>query len=345
MRAVEFRGPGKIEIVEVPDPVVEKPTDAVVRIEAAGVCGSDLWQYRGLEPLPVGERMGHEFIGSVESIGSAVTSVRPGDCVVAPFSYSDGDCAACAGGLPVSCPAGGVWGDPGTPGGAQAEAIRVPFADATLVRLPGAELSASDIRRFLPLADVLPTGHHAASRAGVGPATRVVVIGDGPVAACAGLAARRLGAEQILVLGHHPSRLAVSRAAGMAVAEVGGPEAAAELVLGTFGRPADAVLECVGTQDSVDAALSCVRDGGTLSYVGWPTTGVSIPLRTTFDRNITVCGGLAPVRNYLPELLADVVKGTMDPSSVIDLELPLAAAADAYAAMDQRTVLKACLRN
>ncbi|WP_328873970.1 alcohol dehydrogenase catalytic domain-containing protein [Streptomyces sp. NBC_00287] len=344
MLAVEFLGPGKVGLVDVPDPVVEKPTDAVVRIVAAGVCGSDLWQYRGLEPLPAGARMGHEFIGVVASTGPEVRSVQPGDCVVSPFSYSDGECAACRDGLFVSCAEGGVWGDPGTPGGAQAEAIRVPFADATLVRLPVAGITDPDVRRFLPLADVLPTGHHAAHLAEVGAGTGVVVIGDGPVAAGACLAAQRLGAERVLVLGHHPARLAVSRAVGAETVAVRSPEEAVETVHGFFGGLADVSLECVGTQDAVDTALACVRDGGVLSYVGWPTAGVAIPLRSTFDRNISVRGGLAPARRYLPELLADVAAGVLDPSPLIDVELPLEAAGDAYSAMDRRDVLKVCLR-
>jgi threonine dehydrogenase-like Zn-dependent dehydrogenase len=342
MRAAVFAGVGEICIESVPDPRIEEPGDAVVRVLAAGICGTDLWSYRGVDPLEPGSRVGHEFVGAVESVGSDVTALRPGDVVVSPFTYSDGTCPMCRQGLTTSCVAGGFWGGSPSPGGAQAEAIRVPFADATLVRLPiDAGAGHEDLRRFLPLADALPTGHHAAVGA-VEPGSAVVVVGDGPVGLCAVMAARRLGAERIVAIGHHDGRLALARALGATDTALA-PSSPGDAIRDLIDGGASVAMECVGTQSAIDTALACVRDGGTVSYVGLPAAGAVVPLLTTFDRNITVRGGVAPARSYIPALLEDVAAGGLDPSPILDLELTLDETARGYEAMHRREAVKAVI--
>lgn len=342
MLAAVFNGVAEIGTEQVAEPRIESPTDAVVRIRAAGICGSDLWYFRGLDPIDAGARLGHEFVGVVEEAGAAVSGFRVGDRVVAPFTYSDGTCTTCRQGLPTSCPSMGIWGGDPSPGGAQAEAIRVPFADANLVRLPADGDEAPDFVRYLPLADVLPTAYHAVTCGDIVPQSSVVIVGDGPIGLATVLAARRLGVEQLVVLGHHPARLAMAEkfGAGSTARSPDTPADVTELIREMLGDRASTVIDCVGTQASVDVSLASLRDGGTFSYVGLPVTGAQVTLLETFDRNITIRGGIAPARKYIPALLNEIADGLVDPSPIFDLRLSLNDVQAGYAAMDERRAIK-----
>ncbi|MFF5173594.1 zinc-dependent alcohol dehydrogenase family protein [Micromonospora sp. NPDC000089] len=342
MRATVIHGPNDIRVEEVPDAAVRRPTDAVVRVVTACICGSDLWAYRGVAARQPGQRIGHEFLGVVEAVGADVTSVRAGDLVVAPFVWSDGVCDFCREGLHTSCPEGGFWGSAGSDGG-QGEAVRVPYADGTLVRLP-AEVAGDErlLTAVLALSDVMSTGHHAALAARVRPGATVAVVGDGAVGLCGVLAARRLGAEQIIALGRHTARTDIARSFGATdvVAERGEAAVAAVREL-TKGQGADAVLEAVGTEESMRTAISIARDGGAVGYVGVPHGGsAGVDIGQMFGRNVAVGGGVAPARNYIPELLTDVLAGDLDPSPVFDRTVTLDGVPDGYRAMDERTALK-----
>ncbi|MEU2610128.1 zinc-dependent alcohol dehydrogenase family protein [Micromonospora sp. NPDC007271] len=342
MRATVIRGPNDVRVEEVPDATVRNPTDAVVRVVLACICGSDLWAYRGVAARQPGQRIGHEFLGVVEAVGAEVGSVRVGDLVVAPFVWSDGVCDFCRAGLHTSCPVGGFWGSRGSDGG-QGEAVRVPYADGTLVKLPAE--AAGDQRlltALLALSDVMSTGHHAALAARVRPGATVAVVGDGAVGLCGVLAAKRLGAEQIIALGRHTARTDIARSFGATdvVAERGEAAVAAVREL-TKGQGAHAVLEAVGTAESMRTAISIARDGGTVGYVGVPHGGsAGVDLGQMFGRNVALAGGVAPARAYLPELLASVLDGTIDPSPVFDRSVALDGVPDGYRAMDERTALK-----
>ncbi|MEU8755492.1 zinc-dependent alcohol dehydrogenase family protein [Streptomyces chartreusis] len=342
MRATTIHAPFDMRVQNVPDPVVQERTDAVVRVLRACICGSDLWAYRGEAARQPGQRIGHEFLGIVEETGSEVSDVKRGDLVVAPFMWSDGVCDYCREGLTTSCEHGGFWGSVGSDGG-QGEAVRVPFADATLVRLP--KDAASDehlLSALLTLSDVLGTGHHAALGAGVRPGATVAVVGDGAVGLCAVLAAKRLGAERIIALGRHQVRTDIARRFGATdvVAERG--DAAVETVRDlTGGQGAHAVIEAVGTEQSMRTAVNITRDGGAIGFVGVPHgSGTGLDLGVMFDGNIALRGGVAPVRTYIPELLPDVLNGTIDPSPVFDLTVGMEDVPAGYKAMDERTALK-----
>jgi threonine dehydrogenase-like Zn-dependent dehydrogenase len=343
VRATTIHGPGDIRVEEVPDAALRKPTDAVVQVEMACICGSDLWAYRGVAKRDGGQRIGHEFVGRVVEVGSEVSSVRVGDRVIAPFVWSDGTCAYCTAGLQTSCLDGGFWGSGGSDGG-QGEAVRVPWADGTLVAIP-ADADDALLPALLTLSDVMGTGHHAAIGAGVGPGSVVAVVGDGAVGLCGVLAAKRLGAERIIAMGRHSDRAAVARIFGATdqVAERG--EAAIERVRElTGGLGASAVLECVGTEQSWETAMGIARDGGRIGYVGVPHEAPNLPLGKLFGRNIAIGGGVAPVRAYLPELLTDVLAGRIDPSPVFDKTVALDDVAEGYRAMDGRTALKVVVK-
>ncbi|WP_409055027.1 zinc-dependent alcohol dehydrogenase family protein [Streptomyces sp. SYP-A7185] len=342
MRATVIHGPTDIRIVEAPDPMVQKPTDAVVRVVNACICGSDLWAYRGVASRTAGQRIGHEFVGIVEAVGSEVRELRSGDFVVAPFVWSDGTCAYCREGLQTSCPQGGFWGSVGADGG-QGEAVRVPFADATLVKLPKETAHEEKLLPgLLALSDVMSTGHHAAVTARVRPGSTVAVVGDGAVGLCGVLAARRLGADRIISLGRHEQRTAIARSFGATdvIAERG--EAAIEAVKElTGGQGAHAVLEAVGTEESMRTAISIARDGGAVGYVGVPHGGgAGVDISQMFDRNVTLAGGVAPARAYIPELLPDVLSGAIDPGLVFDRTVGLDGVPEGYEAMNDRTALK-----
>ncbi|QKW22167.1 zinc-dependent alcohol dehydrogenase family protein [Kitasatospora sp. NA04385] len=342
MRATVIHGPQDIRIEEVPDPRIERPGDAVVRVLNACICGSDLWAYRGVAKRAAGQRIGHEFLGFVEEVGAEVRGFAVGDLVVAPFVWSDGVCEYCREGLQTSCPHGGFWGTPGSDGG-QGEAVRVPFADGTLVKLPK---EAAGDEKLLPgllaLSDVMATGHHAAVSAGVRPGATVAVVGDGAVGLCGVLAAHRLGAGRIIALGRHEGRTAIARTFGATdvVAERG--EAAVEAVRElTGGQGAHAVLEAVGTEESMRTAISITRDGGAVGYVGVPHGGsAGVDIGQMFNRNVQLRGGVAPARAYIPELLPDVLSGAIDPGAVFDRTVGLDGVPEGYRAMDERTALK-----
>jgi threonine dehydrogenase-like Zn-dependent dehydrogenase len=345
MRATLLHGTRDIRLEDVPDPVVQLPGDAVVRVVAACVCGSDLWPYRGVRPVREPTRIGHEFVGVVEEVGSEVSTVRAGDFVIAPFALSDGTCPHCRNGIQTSCDNGQWWGSEDDDGrmidGGQGEHVRVPMADGTLVATPGVPDDAL-VPSLLTLSDVMGTGHHAALAAGVGRGQTVVVVGDGAVGLCAVLAAKRLGAERVVAMSRHADRQAVARQFGAdEIVEERGDEGTAKIKEITGGVGADAVLECVGTKESMAQAIGSARPGGRVGYVGVPAGGPELPIGQLFGSNISVGGGVAPVRAYLPELLADVLSGTIDPGKVFDRRFALADIADAYRAMDERTTIKA----
>ncbi len=298
MNATIYGGPYSIEVGERPDPVIVEPTDAVVRVVLGCICGSDLWYYRGESPHALGP-IGHEFIGVVEDVGAEVQGISKGDLVIAPFTYCDGTCVNCRAGWPSNCVAGGSFGNHGMDGG-QGEAVRVPFADATLVRVPGSGHSDETMRSLVALSDVMCTGHHAAVSAGVRQGSVVGVVGDGAVGLCAIIASRRLGAARIIALSRNPARQALARSFGATdiVAERG--DAAIEAVLQlTDGVGVDARLECVGSGQSMATAFGIARPGSIVGVVGVPH-GVEVPIQTVIFRNIGLRGGVAPVRRYIP---------------------------------------------
>lgn len=339
MRATVIHGAGDVRVEQVPDSAVRQPTDALVRVSLTCICGSDLWPYRSMESDHDGRRIGHEFVGIVEETGSQVTGVRPGDLVVSPFTWSDGECDFCRESLTTSCVHGGVWGSPGSDG-AQGEAVRVPYADGTLVKLP-VEPDDALLPALLTLADVFPTGHHAAVSANVQAGGTVAVVGDGAVGLSGVLAASRLGAEQIIVMGRHPDRtdVAVDYGATDVVAERG-DEAVDRIKDLTQGQGVQSVLECVGTGDSLSTALRVVRDGGSVGYVGVPQDGNGVDVRELFMRNVRLGGGVCPARTYIPELMPDVLSGKVDPSRVFDRSVGLDGVPDGYREMADRKALK-----
>ncbi|MEA5454143.1 zinc-dependent alcohol dehydrogenase family protein [Sinomonas sp. JGH33] len=350
MRAVVIHGPRDIRVEDRPDPTLHAPGDAIVRVVAACVCGSDLWPYRGVRPTADPHPIGHEFVGVVEAVGDGVTSVSAGDFVVAPWAVSCGVCPQCLNGVQVACDRRASWGgtdDLGFPvDGGQGERVRVPMADGTLVPVAGVtDPDEPLLKSLLTLSDVMGTGHHAALAARVGPGRSVVVVGDGAVGLCGILAARRLGAERIIAMSRHTDRAELARRFGATdvVAERG--KAAAAAVRGLLGGVlADSALECVGTSESMDQALRCVRPGGSLGFVGVPAGGAELPIGVLFSKNIAVAGGAASTRAYLPELLEDVLAGSIAPGLVFDAVMPLEDAAKAYAAMDERRAIKVMLR-
>jgi threonine dehydrogenase-like Zn-dependent dehydrogenase len=347
MKATILHGTRDVRVEEVDDPTIQRPTDALVRVTAACVCGSDLWPYRGINEVRRPRRIGHEFVGIVEEVGSEVRSLRPGDFVIAPFLWSDNTCPHCRVGMQSACQNGGGYGGRDGDGlmvdGGQGEYVRVPLADGTLVstrEVPDDALVPS----LLTLSDVMGTGWHAAVAAGVREGDTVVVVGDGAVGLCGVLAAARMGAERVVAMSRHESRQRLARQFGATdvVAERGGEGEAAVLEL-TDGVGADAVLECVGTGESMNTAITVARPGATVGYVGVPH-GVELPIGEMFSRNIGVAGGVAPVRQYLPRLRDDVLAGAIDPGLVFDLEVPLDEVAEAYAAMDERRAIKSLVR-
>jgi threonine dehydrogenase-like Zn-dependent dehydrogenase len=314
----------------------------VVRVVFGCVCGSDLWYYRGESPHALGP-IGHEFIGIVEQIGGDVRSIARGDLVVAPFKFSDGTCAHCRAGWTSNCVAGAPFGTDGVDGG-QGEVVRVPFADGTLVKVPGSGHADETLRSLLTLSDVMATGHHAVVSAGVSGGSVVAVVGDGAVGLCAVIAARRLNADRIIALSRHAPRQALARAFGATdiIAERG--DAAIQQILEmTDGVGVDAAVECVGTAESFATAFAIARPGSMVGFVGVPH-GVDVPIDTMFGRNIGLRGGSAPVRRYIPELLGDVLEGRIDPGRVFDFETKLDGVAEAYRSMDERRVIKSLLR-
>ncbi|WP_330302622.1 MULTISPECIES: zinc-dependent alcohol dehydrogenase family protein [unclassified Streptomyces] len=343
MRATLIYGAGDVRVEEVPDPKIQHPTDAVVRVLRSCVCGSDLWPYGSMPASEHGGRIGHEFLGVVEDIGSDVSGLKSGDLVVAPFVWSDNTCDFCREGLHTACRHGGLWARDGVDGG-QGEAVRVPQAQGTLVKLPVAEDSAL-LPSLLTLSDVFCTGHHCAVTAGVNPRTTVTVVGDGAVGLSAVLAARRLGAERIILMGRHKDRtdLGLDFGATEVVAERGeeGIERVREL---TGGDGTHAVLECVGTLPALEMSLGVGRAGGTVSRVGAPQYG-EVPLGfPEFMNNITLTGGVAPARAYIGELLPDILEGRVEPGRVFDRTVSLDDIPQGYRAMVGREALKVLIQ-
>lgn len=336
MRAAIFEGPGNIRLRDVPDPGPDVDTDAVVRVTHAAICGGDLWSYRGYGQRPTGSRIGHEFLGIIDAVGDRVRGFAPGDLVLAPLQWSDGDCEYCQAGLQSSCIVGGVWGEPGHDGG-QGEAVRVPNADGTLIGIP-AELAAEP-ERVLSLAEVMPAGMHAARCAGVGFGQTVAVVGDGAVGLCAVLAAARFGAGQIIAIGRHADRLDLAKRFGATATVAGHGDAAVEEVLSLTGG-VDAVLECVGSQSALDTAVAIARDGASIGYVGAPHLVDGLDLELLFGRNIALRGGACPARAYVPQLLRAVIGGSLDPSPIFDRTVRLEQLAAGYTAMDTRAATK-----
>lgn len=340
MRATYIYGPGDVRVIDAPEPRIEQPSDALLRTVVACVCGSDLHPYHSMAPQPKGRSIGHEMIGVVEEVGADVRTVRPGDLVIVPFAWSCGECVFCREGLQTSC----LRASEARTGGAQAQYRRAPLADGTLYRV---DMDEDDARMpsLLTLSDVYATGHHAALTGGAGPGKTVVVIGDGAVGLLAVLSARRLGAERIVLMGRHQDRTDLGRRFGATdVVAARGEEGMAEVRDLTDGLGAPVVIDAVGLLPAFEQALGVVRDGGVVSRVGVPQYTEGPIGRDVFARNVTVTGGVAPVRAYLDELLPGVLSGEVEPGLVFDRELPLDEAAEAYRLMDEREALKVLLR-
>jgi threonine dehydrogenase-like Zn-dependent dehydrogenase len=333
MRATTIHGTRDIRVSDVPDPSIAAPTDAIVRVVAGCICGSDLWPYRGENDITPGDTIGHECVGIVEEVGSEVRSFRPGDFVIVPFDHCDNTCPHCLAGAQAGCENLGF-----TVSG-QAEYARVTQAEGSLMKTDGMPDAAS-IPSLLSISDVFPTGWHAAVSAGVREGGTAVVVGDGAVGLCGVLAASLLGAERIVAMSRHEPRQEIARSFGAThvVAERDEPGVEAILEI-TGGVGADAVLECVGTDQSMRTAFSIARPGSMVGFVGVPH-GVELPIRTMFRKNVGLAGGMAPTRRYMPELLDLVLEGRADPGRVFDSTLPLDEVGEGYRAMDERRSVK-----
>ncbi|WP_449373113.1 zinc-dependent alcohol dehydrogenase family protein [Arthrobacter psychrolactophilus] len=342
MRATLMYGAGDIRVETVPNPTIKEPTDAIVRIVAGCICGSDLWPFASKPPSAEGARMGHEFVGVIEELGSEVTGLSIGDFVIAPFIASCGQCEFCVEGLHTSCRNGGRWG--GTDDGGQGEFARVPQASGTLVVVP-AGFDEKLIPSLLSLSDVMSTGYHAAKKAGIVPGQSVTVIGDGAVGLSAVIAAKLLGASRIILMGRHEARTNLGREFGATdiVAERG-TEGIAKVKELTNGDGTHVVLEAVGLKSAIEMAIGVIRDGGVISRVGAPQFS-DVPLGFhEFLRNITLTGGVAPARAYIEELLPLVLDGTINPGRVFDRTIGLDDVPAGYQAMADRQALKVLVR-
>jgi threonine dehydrogenase-like Zn-dependent dehydrogenase len=338
MRATIMYGAGDVRVEEVPDARLIEPTDALVQITLAAICGSDLWPYKSMEPTDSGRRMGHEFIGVVEDVGGDVRRIKPGDLVVSPFLWSDGTCLFCREGLHSECLHGGRYGFDNVDGG-QGEAVRVPQADGTLVVLPVDE-DDELMPSLLTLSDVMGTGHHAAVAAKVAPGQTAAVVGDGAVGLCGVIASKRLGADQVILLGNNPARIALGEEFGATdVVRERGDEAVERVRELTGGVGAHSVLECVGLEQALDTALEIARPGGGVGRVGIPEHDTT-PTGIAFWKNASIAGGPAPVRAYIEELLPDVLEGRIQPGRVFDRVGPLDEVPEGYRLMNGREVLK-----
>ncbi|MFC4243510.1 zinc-binding dehydrogenase [Gryllotalpicola reticulitermitis] len=352
MRSAVIHGAGDVRVEDRPAPHLLTPGDAVLRVVAACVCGSDLWNYRGVSPVRSPRPIGHELVGVVEDLGADVTSVGVGDLVVVPFSLNCGECQACRAGYPSVCDSMTMVGGLDRAGlqvdGAQGEQVRIPLAQASL-RTLGISESEAEARGLIPhllaLSDVMPTGYHAATSAQVGPGDVVAVVGDGAVGLSAVLAARLRGASRIIVMSRHEDRAALAREFGATdvIAERGAEATAAVRAL-LDGELADAALECVGTKESMDQALAVVRGGGNVGFVGVPAGGPELHVRDLFTRNIGVKGGMASARHYLDVLLPRVLDGTIEPGKVFTHTVSIDDVATAYELMDAREAIKVLVR-
>ena len=321
MRATTIHGTRDIRLSDVADPTLEAPTDAIVKVVAACICGSDLWPYRGENDITPGDTIGHECVGIVEEAGAEVTSFRPGDFVIVPFAYSDNTCAFCRDGFQTSCVHGGFYGSRGV-GGLQAEFARIPQADGTLVVVPGVDESSELLPSLLTLSDVYLTGCHAAHMGRVSPGQTVTVIGDGAVGLSAVLAAKQLGAERIILMGRHTSRIA-------------------KVMDLTGGEGSHVVLEAVGHMPAYAQSYGIVRPGGVISRVGVPQyEEAPVGFGSLFGKNVTLTGGPAPVRAYLEPAIQQVLAGEINPGRVFDRTVAIDDVPSGYAAMDAREALK-----
>jgi threonine dehydrogenase-like Zn-dependent dehydrogenase len=330
---------GDVRIETVPDARLVEHTDALIRIKRACICGSDLWPYNLMESGGKPRPMGHESIGVVEEIGRDVRTLKIGDLVIMPFAFSDGTCAFCHEGLHTSCENGGFFGNPAV-GGAQAEALRVPQADGTLFPIsPTADEAL--LASLLTLSDVMGTGHHAAVTARVTRGKTAAVIGDGAVGLCGVIAVKRLGAEKIIIMGRHADRIELAKSFGATdVVSERGEEGAERVREITGGSGVHSVLECVGTEASIQTALDIVRDGGAVGRVGVPHYEGIPSAKPMFYSNVTVSGGPAPVRGYIDALLPDILEGRIEPGRVFDRITDLEGVPDGYRAMNQREAIK-----
>lgn len=337
MKGTVLYGPRDIRFEEREDPKIVEPTDAVIRIAATCVCGSDLWPYRGLQPINGPTPMGHEYCGIVEEVGRDVKSIRPGQFVIGSFATSDSTCPHCEYGYPSSCARREFISR------AQAPVLRVPLADGTLVPTPGVP-SNDLLPSLLTTSDVLGTGWFAADAANVKRGATVVVVGDGAVGLLGVLSAKQMGAERIVAMSRHETRQQLARGFGATdIVTERGDEGVARIMELTRGIGADSVLECVGTQEAMMQAIRCTRPGGHVGFVGVPH-GVELNGERLFFSHVHLHGGPAPVRKYLPKLIDLVLDGKIDPGKVFDLTLPLDQVAEAYRAMDERRAIKALLR-
>jgi threonine dehydrogenase-like Zn-dependent dehydrogenase len=343
MRATIMYKTHDVRIEKVSDAAIMEPTDAVIRVTCACICGSDLWPYNDLPSTPGGRRMGHEAIGIVEDVGRDVKRMKRGDLVIMPFACSDGTCAFCHEHLPTACVHVGFFGN-GDLDGAQAEAMRIPRADGTLFVVPAGADDAL-MPSLLTLSDVMGTGHHAAVVARVARGGTAAVVGDGAVGLCGVLAAKRLGAERIIIMGRHADRIALAKEFGATdVVSERGDEAIARVMELTGGFGAHSVLECVGTDKAMETAVGIARPGGAIGRVGVPHYE-AIPLsRPAFYKNVTVGGGPAPTLAYIPDLLPDVLDGRIDPGRVFDRTVGLDGVPDGYRAMNEREFIKVMVK-
>jgi threonine dehydrogenase-like Zn-dependent dehydrogenase len=345
VKASVYYGKGDIRVKSVPDPELKNPTDAIVQIKYACICGSDLWFYRGYEPdWEPGFRTGHEWMGVVKEVGKDVKTIKKGDWVLAPFAFSDGQCEFCKKGLFTSCLHRGFWG--GQNLGGQAEAINAPFADATLVKIPE-DVAGDDsiLTRLLPLTDVMGTGYHAIVSSQLQLGKTVIVVGDGAVGLCAVLSAKVLGAGRIILMGHNAGRLKLGQRFGATdtISTRDDAQAIAEALQMTEGG-AESVAECVGLKSSFDLAIGVARPGGVVGFVGVPHVTEAIDLDRMFSHNISLRGGVAPVRAYIPRLMDQVLSEKIDPSPVLEMSVDLAGIPDGYAAMDSRSKIKVMVK-
>jgi threonine dehydrogenase-like Zn-dependent dehydrogenase len=339
MRGTVLYAARDVRVEDRPEPMIEKPTDAIIRLAATCVCGSDLWPYRGEDAVDEPRPMGHEYVGIVEEVGGDVRTIEPGQFVVGSFMASDNTCEICADGFQSRC----VRGEYATPTGAQAQYARIPLADGTLVATPGMPDDAL-LPSLLAASDVLGTGWFAAVAADAGPGKTVAVVGDGAVGLLGVLAARQLGAERIVIFSRHEDRqkLALDFGATDIITERG-DEGVAQLKELNKGIGAHSTIEAVGTQEAMMQAIRATRAGGHVGFVG-VSHGVSIPGRELFGAQVHLLGGPAPVRRFLPELIELIGNGEIDPGKVFDLDLPLDEAAEGYRAMDERRAIKTLLR-
>jgi len=331
-------GAGDVRVEDRPDPKIEQPTDAVIRLAATCVCGSDLWAHRGTDKLDGPAPMGHEYAGVIEEVGSQVSTVRPGDFVIGSFFASDNTCEICQAGYQSRC----IHAEPVGAIGTQAEYARIPLADGTLVATP-AMPDQDLIPSLLAASDVLGTGWFAAVAAAAGPGKTVAVVGDGAVGLLGVLAARQLGSEQIIAMSRHEPRQQLARQFGATgIVTERGDDGVAVIKELTSGYGAHSVIEAVGTQESMMQAIRATRPGGHVGYVG-VSHDVALPGEELFFSGVRLHGGPAPVRRFLPELIDLIWQRTIDPGKVFDLQLPLADAAEAYQAMDERRAIKSLL--